>query len=95
MTVEKTVTLDGKKDRPYHVAGEHEKFSVTWGPFPEEKKIQIALYWTDTSGNELEPIDAVNEVCSSSLCYSQLMNHFYYLCVHSCPMTTVKLKSLW
>jgi len=66
MTVEKTVKLDGKKDHPYHVIGEHEKFGITWGPFPE-KTIQVALYWTDTSGNELEPIDTFNEVCSSSL----------------------------
>jgi hypothetical protein len=62
MTVEKTVTFDGKKENPYHIVGEHDKFTVTWGPFPEQKKIQVALYWSDAAGNGLDPIDTVKEL---------------------------------
>jgi hypothetical protein len=60
--VEKTVTLDGKKDRPYHVVGEQGKFAVTWGPFSEQKTIQVALYRTDASGNSIEPIGTLKEL---------------------------------
>jgi len=95
MTVEKTVTFDGKKENPYHIVGEHEKFAVTWGPFPEQKKIQVALYWTDAASNGLDPIDAVKEVCGSSLRRSQLLNHFRCLYMYSCPMTRIARKSPW
>ena len=95
MTVEKTVTLDGKKENLYQIVGEHEKFAVTWGPFTEQKQIQVTLYWTDTAGNGLEPIDSVQEVRRSSLRCSQLMYHFHCLCTYSCPMTRVEQKSPW
>ena len=75
MTSEKSVTLDGRKDRPYHVVGEENKFAVTWGPFSEQKKLQVALYRTVPSGNEIEPIDIIQEVCSASLGCSQLIKH--------------------
>ena len=62
MTIEKTVTFEGKKENPYHIVGERERFGVTWGPFTEQKQIQVTLYWTDTAYNGLEPIDSVKEV---------------------------------
>jgi DNA-binding NarL/FixJ family response regulator len=68
MTVEKTVTFGGKKESPYHIVGEHDKFAVTWGPFAEQKKIQVALYWTDAVGNGLDPIDTVKELSDDKNC---------------------------
>jgi len=91
MTVEKSVTLEGKKDRPYHVVGELNKFSITWGPFAEQKKIQVVLY---TPESEIDPIDTINEVCSFSLRCSQLMIYFRCLCIYSYPMTRAARKSL-
>jgi len=80
MTVEKSVTLEGKKDRPYHVVGEQNKFAVTWGPFKEQKNIQVALY---TPKSAIDPIDTIQEVRSSSLRCSQLMICFRCLCIYS------------
>ena len=77
MTVEKSISLEGKKDCPHHLVGGHDKCAVTWGPFGEQKKIQLALYWTKTaSGNGTKPVDTIQEVCSFSLRCSQLMKRF-------------------
>ena len=95
LTVERTITLDGKKDYPYHVVGERDRFAVTWGPFTEQKKIQVVLYWTDRYSNGVEPIDDIKEVCSTSLGFSQLIKYFHCLCIYSGQMTRAARKSLW
>jgi len=72
---EKTATLDGPKDRPYHVAGHKNHYAVVWGPFTEEKTIQVALYWTNSSAKGLQPIDEgkIKEVRSSLTFYCQIV----------------------
>ncbi|KAF8804983.1 hypothetical protein BYT27DRAFT_7299223 [Phlegmacium glaucopus] len=57
ITAEQSVILDGKKDNAYHVESDKSEHAVVWGPFAELKKIQIALYWINSSGNGLQPID--------------------------------------
>ncbi|KAF8804966.1 hypothetical protein BYT27DRAFT_7243522 [Phlegmacium glaucopus] len=58
ITAEQSDILDGEKDNAYHVENDKSKHAVVWGPFTEKKKIQIALYWINKSGNGLQPIDS-------------------------------------
>ena len=67
VTVEKTATLDGPKESPYHVVGDDKNYAVVWGPFTEKKKIQVCIYWTNSKDNGLQPIDKneIKQVCGS------------------------------
>ena len=67
VSVETTATLDGKKGNPYHVVGDDKNYALVWGPFTEKKTIQVALYWTNSSGKGLQPIykREIEEVRSS------------------------------
>jgi len=65
--VEETATLDGEKDSPYHVVGDEKNYAIVWGPFRDRKRIQVALYWTNSSGKGLQPIEKgeIKEVSGS------------------------------
>jgi len=73
VSFEQNTTLNRPKDSPYHVVGDDKKHAIVWGPFVEKKKIQVALYWTNSKGNGLQPIDKgeIKEVRGSFRFYCQ------------------------
>lgn len=83
VTVEKTANLDGLKDSPYHVVDDDNNYAVVWGPFEEKKKIQVALYWINSKGNGLQPIDydELKEVCGSFILLFDIIKRCFIGCV--------------
>jgi hypothetical protein len=82
VAVEQTATLDGPKDSPYHVVGDDNNYAVVWGPFTG-KKIQVALYWINSSGNGLQPIDKneIKDVCGSFTFLLDIIKRAFIGCV--------------
>ena len=93
VSLEQNATLDGPKDSPYHVVGDDKKHTIVWGPFAEKKKIQVALYWTNSKGNGLQPIDKgeIKRFVVPSQLPVRSLNQLQ-LHVHSSPATSFAPK---